>query len=216
MRSRKETAWKKNRRFGEVFGGRVRPRVTDGIFRRLHSIRPVAGVSTPIVIVDNPSRDHYFPLQADECTKVLCGLPGDHVAGITHLWLRRPGGAAHRRDQPLVQFVCGSGVRVVILYAWPTDRRLKLGRARPTGAWARELQRFGAKVLAVRGVWYAEFEVAGLRDYCLHFLLHEVGHHVDWYRRRWSDANRKQCEGAAENYAVSFRRLGRAALTTPD
>lgn len=40
--NRKETAWKKNRRFGDFYGGRMRLKCTDGIFKRYHDLLPPA------------------------------------------------------------------------------------------------------------------------------------------------------------------------------
>jgi hypothetical protein len=37
--SRKETAWKKNRKFGDVKGGRTFPKITNRIFNRQHSLQ---------------------------------------------------------------------------------------------------------------------------------------------------------------------------------
>ncbi len=38
MQTRKHTAWKKNRKFGDVMGGRQRPKLADNIFNRQHSL----------------------------------------------------------------------------------------------------------------------------------------------------------------------------------
>jgi hypothetical protein len=63
MRSRKHTAWKENRKFGDVHGGRSHPKITDNIFNRLHSFsRPGPHDPTPILVEDNPSSDYFFPL----------------------------------------------------------------------------------------------------------------------------------------------------------
>ena len=35
--TRKETAWKKSRKFGDVKGGRKRPKLADNIFKRQHN-----------------------------------------------------------------------------------------------------------------------------------------------------------------------------------
>jgi hypothetical protein len=52
--NRKETAWKKNRKFSEIHGGRTRLKCADGIFKRHHNILPPAiGQETPIFIVEN-------------------------------------------------------------------------------------------------------------------------------------------------------------------
>ena len=76
----KETAWRKSRKFGDVFGGRSRPMLSDGIFRRLHSFTtPAVGTPTPLLIEDNPSRDFFFPLDGAEVMDALRRLPPEHV-----------------------------------------------------------------------------------------------------------------------------------------
>ncbi len=75
------------------------------------------------------------------------------------------------------------------------------------------MERFGAKLVLDRGWWYAEFDLEPLRQYCVHILYHEVGHHLDWYARQWSAANLKRTEAAADSYAVCFRREGEEALS---
>lgn len=47
------------------------------------------------------------------------------------------------------------------------------------------------------------------RFYIEHLLYHEVGHHVDWYRRYWSRANLRQVEEAADQYAVQWSRTAK-------
>lgn len=38
--NRKETAWKKSRKFGDVKGGRKWPKIADNIFNRKHNLLP--------------------------------------------------------------------------------------------------------------------------------------------------------------------------------
>jgi len=50
--NRKETAWKKSRKFGDIHGGRMRLKCADGIFNRNHNLlSPSEGQETPIFIV---------------------------------------------------------------------------------------------------------------------------------------------------------------------
>lgn len=77
--NRKETAWKKNRKFSEIHGRRTRLKCADGIFKRHHNILPPAiGQETPIFIVENTSRDFYFPVTIDEIKETLKKLPITH------------------------------------------------------------------------------------------------------------------------------------------
>jgi hypothetical protein len=61
IQNRKETAWKKNRRFSEIHGGRARLKCADGIFKRYHSLlAPSENEERPIFFVENPSKDFFF------------------------------------------------------------------------------------------------------------------------------------------------------------
>lgn len=63
----KQTAWKKNRRFGDKMGGRMRLKLHDNIFKREHSFTaPTDLDETPIFIVENTSRDYYFPIDVND------------------------------------------------------------------------------------------------------------------------------------------------------
>jgi hypothetical protein len=211
VQNRKQTAWKKNRRFGDVKGGRRNPKISDNIFRRLHSLKaPPPGAETPVVMEENPSRDYFFPLSGDQFRQALDALPNKHTRGLTHLWLRRGLSGSRQSNQPLAEFICGSGVRVIILSPWRRDMRLCLGRDKVENRIAKSYARYGAPPFRHRGWWYVEFSPQDLRRfYVQHLLYHEVGHHVDWYYRHWTAANLKQAEDAADQYA--FRRARTAS-----
>jgi hypothetical protein len=204
MLSRKQTAWKKSRKLGDVYGGRRWPKLTDRIFNRAHSLqRPAPGEATPNLIEDNPSRDYFFPLDGRECLQALSALPEAHVRGLTHLWLRRPRSSESATSPRLAEFICGSGVRLIVLYPWRRDLRLCVGGTRPLARTVRVYKRFEAELVHEGGLWYFAFDERNLRRfYVEHLLYHEVGHHVDWYERHWSKANRAQVEEFADQYAI--------------
>jgi hypothetical protein len=180
--------------------------MTDNIFARAHSLqRPADGQRLPLLLQDNPSRDYVFPVGVEEAAAALERLPAQHREGITHIWLRKRTRHQGRPDAPLAEFICGSGVRVVVLYAWPADGVLPLGRRKPPQGEIAHFIRFGGVLRQVRGSWAISFETAGLRRFYLeHLLCHEVGHHVDWYTRLWSKANSKEVEAAADQYAYAW------------
>lgn len=201
---RKQTAWKKSRTFGDIFGGRRRPKIPDRIVRRLHSLHPPSPHDeTPIFIVDNPSRNFYFPLSADEIRHKLSLVPKRDWSQITHIWLRRAKKAEYdAAELPLAEFVCGSGVRAVVLYPWPTDLRMPFGEKMPSDRILRNYARYRPRIEQSDGKWYLQWESGAAKDYCIEQLLyHEIGHHVDWYYRHWSKANRKAAEEFANQYA---------------
>lgn len=102
------------------------------------------------------------------------------------------------------------------MYPWAEDRRVCLGRDKPTGRMVKEYTRFGAMPFRSKGWWYAEFSPEELRRFNVHVLYHELGHHVDWYYRHWSKANRRVTEEAAEQYAMGYSKTGAEVLQRMD
>lgn len=205
--SRKETAWKKSRKFGDVKGGRIFPKITDRIFNRKHSLKkPSPNDELPIFIKDNPSKDFYFPVTEDEILERLSKLPNEHREKITHIWLRKIKKVDHENcEEAEAMFICGSGVNLIVLNAFPTNLRMIFGNKKPTkrtlklySDWTQDLQ-FDEK----KKVWFLQWNTETIRDYYLNsLLLHEIGHFVDFmFYRIWSKANEKQKEDFADNYA---------------
>ncbi len=218
MKRRSATPWKKSRTYGDLYGGRVRRRLADNIFARAHSLqRPTDGQHLPLLLRDNPSRDYFFPVSAEEVAAALERLPVQHREGITHIWLRKRTHRQSRSGAPLAEFICGSGVRLIVLYAWRADGVLPLGRKKPQPREVSHFLRFGGVLRQARGFWVIAFEPQALRRYYVeHLLCHEVGHHVDWYNRFWSMANARKTEEAADQYAYAWGALAGETITTPN
>jgi len=217
MRSQKHTAWKKSRKFGDFHGDKSRPKITDKIFNRLDSFSvPGPHDSTPILVEEIPSSDHYFPLDGAECLEALSVLPEIDRDGVTHLWLRRPTTRDRKNGHPHVQFICGRGVRLIVLYAWRQDFRLCLGRRKPSGKSAKEYQRFAGKVFQESGKWCVEFTEDGVRRYTEYLLLDIVGHHAHWFHDKWSQASNRGMQESVRQYAMSFSREGTDVLDYVD
>ena len=199
------TPWKKSRKYGDVYGGRRRTKFADNIFKRSHSIkRPNSTDILPIVMEDNPSRDFFFPLSGQETLEALQSLPKRDYEGITHIWLRR----AKKQDYiegklPFARFMCGSGVRAIVIFAWPNDLKISYGNKRPSNRIANEVTRFGASLEQKGKEWFSQWSIESVRKFYIHIVYHEVGHHVDWYLRHWSHANSKALEEYAEQYAFA-------------
>ena len=197
MQSRKDTAWKKSRKFGDVKGGRMRPKLADNIFTRAHSLqRPSGGDELPIFITDNPSRDYFFPIGVDDVRRELAHLPQKDWREITHIWFRRFKKTEYEADElPLAEFSCGRGVRLITLYPWPRSLAWHHGDKKPPAAMYRVIDRYGAELAFRRGEWVSRWEDLGLRNFYIeHLLFHEIGHHVDWYSCDWRKANHRILE----------------------
>lgn len=202
---RKLTAWRKNRKLGDVAGGRRWPKLEDGIVRREHSLKPPApGQALPILVEDNPSRDYIFPITVEDAREYLRAFPEEDVKGLTHLWLRRVSARAYRAaGSPLAEYVWGSGVRAIILYPWARDRLLRFGSRRPSASAQKRYSRWTTDLVLEKGGWCLRWSDEALRDFYLTALLgHEVGHHRDPARR--SKANERGREEAAEQYALRW------------
>ena len=206
MQTRRQTAWKKSRKFGDVKGGRTRPKITDNIFARAHSLqRPTPGTKTPLFITDNPSRQFFFPITEQEIRRELSHLPRRDWKGITHIWLRRAKKSEYEdRELPLAQFCCGSGVRLIVLYPWPVNLEWDHGTKMPPPSLQKTLEQYGAQLAHRANGWVSSWNLAGLKNFYIeHLLYHEIGHHVDRYHRRWSKANHREIEEVANQYAFS-------------
>ncbi len=206
MLSRRETAWKKSRTFGDVKGGRAHPKITDKIFARAHSIpRLPRHTELPVFVRDNPSRDYFFPITESDVRRELAHLPKRDWAGVTHIWFRRFRASDYEAGEiPLAEFCCGSGVRVVVLYPWPKSLRWNHGPKKPAEKLLKILEHYEARLTFSEGEWVSEWKEHMLKNMYVEYLLfHEIGHHVDRYTRRWSKANRRQIEEVADQYAFA-------------
>jgi hypothetical protein len=205
VQSRNETAWRKSRKFGDVYGGRRWPKIANHIFKRAHSLTPPApGQETPILIEDNPSRDFFFPLSGAEVLETLNQLPPDQVAGITHVWLRRLKQSDYEcKQKAFAEYIFGSGVRLIVLYPWSTDLLLGLGKRKPATKKIRQYASWTEDLVYQDDEWVLRWTKESLRRFYVEgLLLHEVGHHVDKYLSRWTKANKKQVEDFADQYAA--------------
>lgn len=197
-----KTPWKKSRTYGDIYGGRERHRFSDDIVMRAHSLqKPGLNDQLPLLIEDNPSKNFYFPLSIDETIAALKSLPNEDFEGITHVWLRRVPVEEQKRDGKLFgQFISGSGVRLIIMYAWPKSGKINYGTKRPNNPHVNEVTRFGG-VMKKEGMnWISSWSENAAQKFFSHILFHEVGHHVDQCFR--SIANYKEAEEFAEQYAM--------------
>jgi hypothetical protein len=209
--SRKETAWKKSRKFGDVKGGRTFPKIANRIFNRKHSLqKPNKNDELPIFIKDNPSKDFFFPVNEVEILERLNQLPKEERENITHIWLRKVDKEDYQNhDSFQGMFICGNGVNLIVLSAFPKDLKMIFGTKKPLkkeinlySNWCQDL-RFDEK----EKVWFLQWETEKIRDYYLNsLLLHEIGHFVESiYKRFWSKSNQRKTEYFADNFARIWR-----------
>jgi hypothetical protein len=205
--SRKETAWKKSRKFGDVKGGRTFPKIANRIFNRAHSLqKPSKTDVLPIFIKDNPSKDFYFPVSETEVLERINQLPLEHRENITHIWLKKVDKEDYQNHDSLQgMFICGSGVNLIVLSAFPKDLRMIFGTKKPLkkelklySNWCEDLQ-FDEK----KNFWFLQWREETIQDYYLNFLLlHEIGHFVESvYQSFWSESGERKRENFADNFA---------------
>jgi len=206
MQTRKHTAWKKNRRFGDIKGGRCRLKCKDGIFNRMHSfLKPSEFEETPIFIVENPSRDFYFPVSVDDIKDVLYKLPKEHTEHLTHIWLRKIKKKDYLSDDSLQGcFIVGRGVYLIVLHPFPKDNRMIFGKKKPLQKSVNFYKNYTNELRQDKdGFWYLQWTESSIRRYYLEsLLLHEIGHSIDsFYTQFWSKAKSREQEVFANSYA---------------
>lgn len=203
--SRKETAWKKSRKFGDVKGGRMRPKLADNIFNRQHNLeKPTENDETPIFIKDNPSRDFFFPVTIEEIKEFLNKLPKEHTENLTHIWLRKMTKKEYEKEGSIQGcFICGSGVNLIVLYPFPRDLKMKFGNKKPLKKIIKWYSNYEPELIEENGNWQLLWTEEKIKKYYLEgLLLHEIGHKVDSiYQRYWSKNYKKRGEKFADNFA---------------
>ena len=167
-KAHKQTAWKKNREFGDKMGGRCRLKLDDNIFAREHSFRaPTESDEIPIFIVDNTSRDYYFPVSVEEIREAIKDIP--HSDGVTHIWLRKH--VNHNKKKDLwIEEITGSGVRLITLYPIMKDNRQFLGKEKRSDKDARWFSPYAELVEKQEG-YYAVFTEESAKKYYLERLI---------------------------------------------
>ena len=203
--TRKQTAWKKSRKFGDVKGGRMRPKLTDNIFNRQHNLQaPTDNQEIPIYIQDNPSRDFYFPVSIEEIKDFLKKLPQEHTEHLTHIWLRKMKKKEYEKEGSFQGcFICGSGINLIVLYPFPKDLKMNYGKNKPTKKTLSWYSAYKPLIKQEDGNWYLQWTKQSIKQYYLEgLLLHEIGHKMDSvYKRYWSQAYAQKAEQFADNYA---------------
>jgi len=206
MQTRKHTAWKKNRRFGDIKGGRYRLKCKDGIFNKLHSFqKPSENDEMPIFIVDNPSRDFYFPISVDDIKNILEKLPKEHTEHLTHIWLRKIKRNDYLEDDSLQGcFIVGSGVFLIIMHPFPKNNKMVFGKKKPLQKTLNFYKKYTTELSQDSdGYWYLQWTEDLIKRYYLEsLLLHEIGHSIDsFYTSFWSKASNRKKEVFANSYA---------------
>jgi hypothetical protein len=206
MQHRKQTAFKKSRKFGDVMGGRTRPKLADNVFNRKHNLLPPSeNQEKPIFILENPSKDFYFPVTLEEVKSVLSKLPTEHTEFITHIWFKKVKKKDYLKgDAVQAEFITGSGVYLIKMYAVPANNQMLFGQRKPNNKQLTFYKPYCTNLQHNQKGWFLQWEQAKLKQYFLEkLLLYEIGHCVDYvYQRRWSHANAKQIEDFADNYAT--------------
>jgi hypothetical protein len=206
VQTRKHTAWKKNRKFGDIIGGRKRTKLADNIFNRRHNlIAPKEGQEKPIFITDNPSRDFYFPMTIEEVKEILGRLPNEHTKHLTHVWLKKIKKSEYLNGETFQgSFICGSGVYLIVINPFPIDNKMRLGKNKPLKKILNYYKDFTNELKEDQDGWFLLWSEENIKKYYLeNLLLHEIGHSIDsFYERYWSKASKQKRENWADNFVA--------------
>ncbi|MEM1118877.1 MAG: hypothetical protein AAGJ18_00425 [Bacteroidota bacterium] len=205
IRKKKETAWKKSRKFGDIKGGRKALNFSK-IAQKYHSIeKPFPNEELPIFIEDNPSRDFFHPISIEEIADFLTKLPSSETKDITHIWLRKIKKTDFKKGETYQAcFICGDGVNLIVFNSFPRDLRMYFGKKKPTKKDVKFYGEWEDNWIKEKGNWYLNWTKKNIKKYYLeHLLLHEIGHLIDSINKRFYSKTRdKQKEDFANNYAT--------------
>ena len=207
MQSRKETAWKKSRKFGDIKGGRMRTKLADNVFHRCHSLeRPSDDEELPIYMQDNTSKSFYHPIDVADIEKQLKLMPTENVDKLTHIWLRKVKKADYDAGKGFQAcFIKGSGINLIVLNAFPIDLKMRFGKNKPEPKNTNQYVRWTDKLESDEKGWYLVWTEETIKDYFLNYLLsYIIGHFVESkYEQYYSKADRVK----RDNFASSFARV---------
>lgn len=178
----------------------MRPKLADNIFNREHNLLPPApGEESPVYMMENPSRDFFFPITVEDVKAFLSRLPPELTEHLTHIWFRKP----PKKKKYQGAFICGSGVQLIVLYPFPKDLLMRFGKQKPDKATLNWYAAFKPQLIQKGTKWFLKWSEEGIREYYLNgLLLHELGHKVDSYHRRsWSSSYGEKAEKFANNFA---------------
>ena len=206
QQKRKETAWKKNRKFGDIKGGRSRLKMADNIFKRYHSLLPPSEFEKrPVFFQDNSSRDFFHPASVDEIKQTLEKLPFSHTSSLTHIWLRKVKKKEYEAGAVFqASFISGSKVNLIVLNAFPKDLRMHFGKKKPSKKTQKFYSSWENTWIKVGEKWVLEWTRTGIQKYYLEYLLlFEIGTLLQSrYGHSDCKSSQKSAESIADNYAV--------------
>ena len=169
MLTKKHTAWKKNRKLGDVYGGRTFPKLSDKLFNRQHNLAaPTSTEETPIYIFENPSRDFYFPVTIDEIKLTLSKLPKEHTEHLTHIWLQKIKKSDYLNGDTFQGcFICGSNVYLIVLHPFPTDNKMRFGKTKPENKNLNYYKKYSIDLQQDDYGWFLQWTEETIKDYYL-------------------------------------------------
>lgn len=201
LRSRKHTAWKKSRQFGDSYSPGAWSRVQHIYIPWTRLPSRVSG-DGPQLIENKPHRDYFFPVTGEEVLDRIGQVPHSHREGLTHVWLRHEGPNHGRKF--FGSYCTGPGYRAIVLNPWPRSLKWDIG-PKLYNRWKKMALQHKATLKRSRGRWTVTFSMEESRRFYLdNLILHELGHHVD--SRRRSRANTKALEDFADQYALKWAR----------
>ncbi|MEO1653781.1 MAG: hypothetical protein AAFU64_09560, partial [Bacteroidota bacterium] len=133
-RLKKETAWKKSKKFGDIKGGRTKYKWLNEIINRFHNLEaPDCNRDTPIYLQDNPSKDFFFPVDVEEIKDFLQIIPDYQLQELSYIWLKRISKKDYEKTDSFQGcYIWGAGVQIIVLHPFPKDLKMHFGKKKPS------------------------------------------------------------------------------------
>ena len=171
----KQARWQKQLRYDEENPSH------DKIFDRVNGLaKPRKGDRIPVILQDDVPKDLYFPADAVETEKFLETVPPQELAGLTHIWLRKPKASEFRSGRiPYAEYIRLEGLCVIALYPWPANMLTPL-QAKPGDKIMNRYKRWAPELTSHKAKWLVKWRGDAVQDFFLNDLLKgELNHHTE-------------------------------------
>ncbi len=167
---------------------------------------PGPGWEEPVFIEDSPGLGYYFPLSREDVLEELSRLP-NHLSGLIHYikFSRFSPSDFEEYEQPLIDLLCESGVRLMVLYSWPLNRQIRFGPKKPGESAGLLFSAYASVSCSADAGFHVQFSEECIRDFIAEGLINQqVGRHLEWQNCHWRSENRGEVENPSRQYVFSL------------
>jgi hypothetical protein len=192
MANKKLARWQNDPSLGGTVSGRSHLANSDKVFDRVTALNPPhKSDALPILLEDEVPKDLFFPVEPAEVLEAIRKFPAADIAGLTHVWMRRPKSSEFRNGRiPLAEYVSVDAFRLIAIYPWPASMTIPLIK-KPGDTVMNRYKKWAPELISHKGKWLLRWQHDQVREFFMHELLqHEVALHAANERKIKTDLSR--------------------------